>query len=61
MSDEDKKSGDVAGLMKLLFIYSLSVGIEYGRELLARDEANKQEAIGYLNDTLKKLLKRELE
>lgn len=59
MGDNDKKTGDFDTLMKMLFIYSLRVGIEYGREILEREEAGKDEALGYINETLEKLLKRE--
>lgn len=59
MSDEDKKSEGMDGLLKMLFICSLKVGIDYGRDLLEKNEACKEEAIGILNDTMKKLLKRE--
>lgn len=58
MGDEDKKSGDLEEVLKMLFIYSLKVGIEYGKELLEREEAGKDEALGLINDTLKKILQK---
>lgn len=56
MGERDEKNTDHAALMSLLFAYSLRLGIEYGKELLERNEETKREALELMNDTLKKIL-----
>lgn len=52
MSDEEKKSSPIDEALKSVFILSLKVGIEYGKEILKENEGSTDD----LNKTLRELL-----